>query len=1641
MAYLQGSQLSLPDDATSISPVNTTEQISINLIVRRPNRNGLTLKEHADGVLNGTSPILTRDEFNDAFGATDQDVYLISSFARQYGIIVTNSHSPSATVTLLGHVGSFNSAFNITIQSVTIPDQTFLSYDGIISIPDNLVGVIEYVMGFGRTPTPKHNLVVADPAASPSLSATTLTPSKVAKAYNAPKGSGAGTCIAILEFGGGYTNVNLNYSFDAIGIITPIIIPVGPNLPDNSNSSIETMLDIFIIGAIAPDAIIVVYFINDWYTGLNSIIHDTTYNPSVISVSWASSEYENVPSTFLAWDSALQSAAILGITVCVASGDFGAQALSPDPAYTVNWPASSNYVLGVGGTELELNTNGTIGSEVAWSQGTSGSGGGVSSIFSLSSWQSGLSVTTYPTIVRTALTKRGIPDVSANASPSTGYNFYYGSSNLYIGGVGGTSAAAPLWAGIIAVLNGLLGKRIGFINPLLYSNPGVLNDISVGNNSTGKGGYLTTIGWDPVTGLGSPNFTALYNLFLAPTVSNVTSTVSYNSVNNVIAITGTESPTNIAIVGGPSYGTATTSSFNILYTPNTTYVGSDLINYQAFNKNGPSNTGSIFITVSPPPAPVSSGTSIIVLFDSINNKIPLNISGTYTNVSVTSIASHGVATSNGSSIFYTPNTGYSGSDSFQYNAINPSGSSNNSVVNVTVLPQGPIVGNFYQSVNFDSNTIDNPLALNFISGTPTEILIDTTTTNGSLVKQGISIFYAPNLGYVGNDQFSYIAANAYGVSDIGFGYITVLPPFAPIVTSSTQAFLYNSIGNVITPVIESYPLAISITQQPTYGHATTSGFNIIYSPTSGFYGTDSINYVAYNQGGTSSVGVITININTPTVLSYPLHPSLPSGVINRTYNPIALTAVGGTAPYNSVVTQGNLPYGLTLNSTTNILNGTPTSVGNYNFVVSVTDSSITTPITVASNYFLDIYPSTNTSGFQWFTTPNQIFNLPASNPIIFNFLTNDPFTTFNIISGSLPNGVSLSSNGVLSGTVSTLIKTTSYVFVVRATSPTFSKVLDAEFTIIVDSVDGPVWSYTTLSNSVVVLPGPSIDNLFLDREYVYVQLTANPPTISPRPYNITYSVASGFDSLPLGLFLTPTGILSGILHESVPLDVISTVTFIVNASDGYISNSQTFAMSILNPDSLRADSTAIGFYYNSSTIYVGTVTSIITTSTTTIAIFTLTNTKLHDDWASLTTVEPPLFLSTSSLGIYRAGEKQYIPVNAYNVTPSSGPITYSINATNSYIPNGLTLDSVTGLLYGTISTQTEYLKKYYVDVVANKNNTPDGSVVTATNTFTFYVIQSNPDIISWISSSSLGTITAGVESMLNISATHTEATSTLEYSLVSGSLPTGLLLDSGGDITGITTASGTYTFSVVAATGVVYSTSAWASTVNSGIFPIAVGNQTFNLTVLPTVLQYTNIYVKPLLPIIQRKLYHNFISNTGIFTTDLIYRPNDNNFGVQPDIKMYIEYGVQQLNSLTNYISSLENKFYKKTFYFGNIKSYSATDVNGAGIYDVVYVEMVDPLTSSPIITSTSTLNINANFFPIWLQNLKTLGKPLVNAVILCYALPGQGYKILDNIKLQAQLYDGFVFNQINFTVDRIVIEQTQSSTASSYLLFPNTGN
>ena len=159
---------------------------------------------------------------------------------------------------------------------------------------------------------------------------------------------------------------------------------------------------------------------------------------------------------------------------------------------------SRNSWIGCGGTKLVL-TAGAITDEEAWNelaQGEGATGGGVSQIFPPPTWQQNANVPNSPN----GQAGRGVPDVAGDADPTTGYNVLVDGSAAVIGG---TSAVAPLWAGLTALINQSLSQPVGFLNPLLYSQ-GVttaFNDISIGGN----GGYNTAPGWDPCTGLGSPN--------------------------------------------------------------------------------------------------------------------------------------------------------------------------------------------------------------------------------------------------------------------------------------------------------------------------------------------------------------------------------------------------------------------------------------------------------------------------------------------------------------------------------------------------------------------------------------------------------------------------------------------------------------------------------------------------------------------------------------------------------------------------------------------------------------------------------------------------------------------------------------------------------------------------------------------------------------------------------------------------------------------------------------------------------------------------------------------------------------------------------------------------------------------------------
>jgi subtilase family serine protease len=365
-----------------------------------------------------------------------------------------------------------------------------------------------------ETVTPETVTPEAAPAAP---TAVPLTAPQVASLYNFPAGTdGTGQTIAIIELGGGYTQSDLDMYFSGLGLDTPSVTAVGVDGGSNSPGQPadgEVELDIQVAGAVAPKAAQLVYFAANTDQGfINAIaqaVH-TTPPPIVVSISWGQSEDQWSEQSRNSMDSVFADAAALGVTVTVAAGDNGS---SDDPNSTsgvhVDFPASSPHVLACGGTQLigNLSTN-TITSEVVWNElanNEGAGGGGVSDVFPLPPWQANVGV---PTIAGGTSTGRGVPDVAGNADPVTGYLVVVDGKQQPIGG---TSAVAPLWAGLIARLAQATGKKFGLLQPLIYGGVTAgaaaqgFNDITQGNN----GAYSAGPGWDATTGLGSPNGQAL----------------------------------------------------------------------------------------------------------------------------------------------------------------------------------------------------------------------------------------------------------------------------------------------------------------------------------------------------------------------------------------------------------------------------------------------------------------------------------------------------------------------------------------------------------------------------------------------------------------------------------------------------------------------------------------------------------------------------------------------------------------------------------------------------------------------------------------------------------------------------------------------------------------------------------------------------------------------------------------------------------------------------------------------------------------------------------------------------------------------------------------------------------------------------
>jgi TIR domain/Subtilase family len=349
-----------------------------------------------------------------------------------------------------------------------------------------------------------------DSAVGPSFSAT-----EVARLYGFPPDlDGTGQCVGLVELGGGYQEADLQAYVTGLNLPPPTVTSVSVDGARNSPggaASVQVTMDLEVVAAIAPRADIVVYFAPPTERGFVDAIltaaADDTHNPGVLCMGWGQPEPAWTQDSVARINEALAAAAARGITVCCAAGDKGPTDGVADGEAHVDFPASSPHVLACGGTQLTAKGS-RIETEIVWNNYPDGgvTGGGFSENFPAPEWQEGIFT---PDFIKPGKPGgRGLPDVAANASPSTGYHVLVDGKATV---VGGTSAAAPLWAGLITLMNQGLGERVGFLNPVLYQNlgpAGVLSDITQGSTRQGEQanlGYQARAGWDPCTGWGVPN--------------------------------------------------------------------------------------------------------------------------------------------------------------------------------------------------------------------------------------------------------------------------------------------------------------------------------------------------------------------------------------------------------------------------------------------------------------------------------------------------------------------------------------------------------------------------------------------------------------------------------------------------------------------------------------------------------------------------------------------------------------------------------------------------------------------------------------------------------------------------------------------------------------------------------------------------------------------------------------------------------------------------------------------------------------------------------------------------------------------------------------------------------------------------------
>jgi kumamolisin len=512
--------------AKAVGAVNPHMSIEVSLKLRR--------KTKLPPLNERPAKVLTREQLEATYGASEDDVDKVVKMCKEYGLALVSANSGTRTVRLSGTVAAVSKAFSVHLINYVSDRGNYRGRVGPVFVPGELASIVVGVFGLDnrrvvkkRRPPAVGNARTLDSA----IPASWYIPSQLASHYNFPAGDGSGQTAGVLEFGGGYFPDDLTHFCRLAGVAVPNVTATSTDgTPTDSKDGAEgeVMLDIEVIAGVCPKANIIAYFAQfteqGWITALDAAVHDAKNDPGVLSISWGEAEDIDIwtEQAMTQINETLQEAAMVGVTVCVAAGDDGSSDAVSDGYAHLDFPSSSPFSLSVGGTTIPAK-NATV-VDIVWKEGDGlradnggSTGGGVSAVFPRPTWQSAITITS---VNPGSINGRCVPDIAANADWNASPYLLVVDGSAQANG--GTSAATPLCASLVTLINAARGpgKRVGYLTPLLYQTPdGAVGktvgsagctDVVSGNNDTDTiGGYDAGPGYDAASGWGTPNGQAM----------------------------------------------------------------------------------------------------------------------------------------------------------------------------------------------------------------------------------------------------------------------------------------------------------------------------------------------------------------------------------------------------------------------------------------------------------------------------------------------------------------------------------------------------------------------------------------------------------------------------------------------------------------------------------------------------------------------------------------------------------------------------------------------------------------------------------------------------------------------------------------------------------------------------------------------------------------------------------------------------------------------------------------------------------------------------------------------------------------------------------------------------------------------------